>query len=132
MTLSPYDLCCWWDVKCKQTNTYAIATIMGTMIILRVVCTNRLVDQMRFHIESLCGRTTVIIDSEQLASADLDLHCFQKRIYTIKHVLSNHSNKDRKLAFKNNYRLMQVKSITECSKGAFCNTFDLHSATICQ
>ena len=23
-----------------------------------------------------------------------------------------------------NYRLMQVKSIAECSKGAFCNTFD--------
>ena len=30
------------------------------------------------------------------------------------------------------YRLMQVKSIAECSKRAFCNTFDLHyKATIC-
>ena len=27
---------------------------------------------------------------------------------------------------KTNYRLMQVKSIAECSKRAFCNTFDLH------
>ena len=31
--------------------------------------------------------------------------------------------------FNTDYRLMQVKSITECSK-AFCNTFDLHFATI--
>ena len=34
--------------------------------------------------------------------------------------------KDQKLAFKTDYRLMQVKSIAECSKRAFCNTFDLH------
>ena len=26
--------------------------------------------------------------------------------------------------------LMQVQSIAECSLGAFCNTFDLHYATI--
>ena len=29
-----------------------------------------------------------------------------------------------------NYRLMQVKSISECSMEAFCNTFDPHKATI--
>ena len=28
-----------------------------------------------------------------------------------------HSKKDQKLVFKTNYRLMQVKSIAECSKG---------------
>ena len=33
--------------------------------------------------------------------------------------------------FKSNYRIMQVKSIAECSQGAFCNTFDLHDAPIC-
>ena len=26
---------------------------------------------------------------------------------------------------------MKVKSIAECSLGAFCNTFDLHKAIIC-
>ena len=26
---------------------------------------------------------------------------------------------------------MQVKSIAECSQGAFCNTFDLHLTLIC-
>ena len=45
--------------------------------------------------------------------------------------------KKTKMVFKTDYRLMQVKSIAECSKGsilqyfwpprgAFCNTFDLH------
>ena len=31
-----------------------------------------------------------------------------------------------KIDFKTNLRSMQVKSIAECSKRAFCNTFDLH------
>ena len=39
---------------------------------------------------------------------------------TVKPVLS------QKLVFKNDYRLMQVKSIAECSKRAFCNILDLH------
>ena len=30
-------------------------------------------------------------------------------------VLNSHSQKDRQLVFKTNYRLMQVKSIAECS-----------------
>ena len=33
---------------------------------------------------------------------------------------------DQNLVFKTDYHLMQVKSIAECSKGAFCNTSDLH------
>ena len=33
--------------------------------------------------------------------------------------------------FKTDYRIMQVKSIAECSQGAFCNTLDLHLAPIC-
>ena len=46
--------------------------------------------------------------------------------YTVKPVLSGHSKRESKLVFKTAYRLMQVKSIAECSKRAFCNTFDLH------
>ena len=45
---------------------------------------------------------------------------------TVKPVLSGHSKRRPKLVYKTDYRLMQVKSIAECSKGAFCNTFDLH------
>ena len=33
--------------------------------------------------------------------------------------------------FKTDYRIMQVKSIAECSQRAFCNTFDLHLSPIC-
>ena len=43
---------------------------------------------------------------------------------TVKPVLKCHSQKTINL--KTKYRLMQVKSIAECSKGTFCNTFDLH------
>ena len=50
---------------------------------------------------------------------------------TVKSVVNGHSKKDQKLVFKTDYRLMQVKCIAECSKRAFCNTFDLHLATIC-
>ena len=44
---------------------------------------------------------------------------------TVKHVVSGHS-KDPNCVFKTENRLMQVKSIAECSGGAFCNSFDLH------
>ena len=47
-------------------------------------------------------------------------------ITTVKPVLSGHSKIDKKLTSKTDYRLMQVKSIAECSKRAFCNSFDLH------
>ena len=39
-----------------------------------------------------------------------------KRTDTVKPVLSGHPKKDQKLVFKTDYRLMQVKSIAECSK----------------
>ena len=45
---------------------------------------------------------------------------------TVKPVSNGHSQKDQKLVFKTNYRLMQVKSIAEWPKGAFCKTFDIH------
>ena len=49
---------------------------------------------------------------------------------TVKPVLSGHSKTHKKLVSKTDYRLMLVKSIAECSPGAFC-IFDLHYATIC-
>ena len=39
-----------------------------------------------------------------------------KNASTVKPVKMGHSQKERKLVFNNNYRLMQVKSIAECSK----------------
>ena len=40
-----------------------------------------------------------------------------------KPVLNGHSQKDQKLGFKTNYRLMQVKSIAECSNGSILQYF---------
>ena len=40
--------------------------------------------------------------------------------------LYGHSKRRPKLVLKTDYGLMQVKCIAECSKRAFCNTFDLH------
>ena len=44
----------------------------------------------------------------------------------IKPVLSSPQKRRPKFVIKTDYRLMQVKRIAECSKRAFCNTFDLH------
>ena len=46
---------------------------------------------------------------------------------TVNPVLSGHSKRSPKLVFKTDYRLMQAKCIAECSKRAFCITFDLHN-----
>ena len=55
------------------------------------------------------------------------LYCITARADTyIKTCLISHAQKDHKSVFKTNYRLMQAKSIAECSFGAFCNTLDLH------
>ena len=50
---------------------------------------------------------------------------------TVKLDLKCHSKKTKTWVFKIDYRLVQVKSVAECSKRAFCSTFDLHQATIC-
>ena len=50
-------------------------------------------------------------------------------IFTVKPV-SGHPKIDKTKVLKPCGSLMQVKSTAECSRGAFCNTFDLHSAII--
>ena len=42
---------------------------------------------------------------------------------TVKPVLSGHSKRTQKMFFKTDYRLMQVKSIAECSKGSILQYF---------
>ena len=49
---------------------------------------------------------------------------------TVKPVLSSHSKIDKTEVLKTNGSLMKVKSIAECSLGAFCNIFDRHQAII--
>ena len=49
--------------------------------------------------------------------------------HTVKPVLSGHLKIDKQ-QLRENSSLMKVKSIAECSTGAFCNTYDLHLAII--
>ena len=49
---------------------------------------------------------------------------------TVKPILSGHSKIEKTKVLKTNGSLMKVESIAECSKRAFCNTFDLHSTII--
>ena len=48
---------------------------------------------------------------------------FMSVAYRVKPVLSGHSKRRQKLVFKTDYRLMQVKSIAECSKGSILQYF---------
>ena len=61
-------------------------------------------------------------DMKLIVSCSHDCH-FQG---TVKPVLRCHSKTDKTKILKTNGSLMKVKSIAECSLGAFCNTFDLH------
>ena len=45
------------------------------------------------------------------------------RQHTVKPVLSGNSKRTPKLVFNTDYRLMQVKSIAECSKGSILQYF---------
>ena len=57
----------------------------------------------------------------------LDFHVHTtNHISTMKPFLSGHSKIDKTKILKTSGSLVQVKSIAECSGGAFCNTFDLH------
>ena len=51
------------------------------------------------------------------------VHLYLKILHTVKPVLNSHSQKDQNLVFKTNYRLMQDKSIAECSKGSILQYF---------
>ena len=46
--------------------------------------------------------------------------------YAVKPVLAATQKKTKNRDFKTENGLMQVKSIAECSKRAFCNSFDMH------
>ena len=51
---------------------------------------------------------------------------YTQNINTVKPALSGHSKKDEKLGFQDRLSLNAGQSIAECSKRAFCNTFDMH------
>ena len=73
--------------------------------------------------------TSTFSNCDILQSVIMSLFNFVICIYllnTVKSVLSGHSKLDKTKVLKTKGSLIKVKSIAECSFGAFCNTFDLH------
>ena len=46
-----------------------------------------------------------------------------RSLVSLKPVYNGHSQKDQKMVFQTDYRLLQVKSIAECSKGSILQYF---------
>ena len=65
----------------------------------------------------------MIKELKSLAGVDDDGDEDEDGLYTVKPVLSHHSKRRQKIGFKTDYRLMQVKSIAECSKGSILQNF---------
>ena len=63
-------------------------------------------------------------------TGELALSTENRQKVTAKLVLSGHSNIDKTKVLKTNGRFMKVESFAECSRGAFCDTFDLHQGII--
>ena len=68
-------------------------------------------------------------------SSDQSLSCSHEHSMvadgtSVKPVLSGHSKIDQTKALKTDGSLIQVESIAECSRGAFCNTLEMHQAKI--
>ena len=77
-------------------------------------------------IRCISGSSAVMAAQPKAAAKNpgMNVHLSMKAS-TVKPALNGQSLEDHKLVFKTNYRVMQVKNIAECSKRAFCNTFDL-------
>ena len=70
--------------------------------------------------------TLIAIFYDTTLTIEQQHHRINREINTVKPVLSGHSKMDKTKVLKTNGSLMKVKSIAECSLGAFCNIFDLH------
>ena len=56
--------------------------------------------------------------------SEIQFYCFPYLVArTVNPVLSGHSKRTEKMVFNTNHRLMQVKSIAECSKGSILQYF---------
>ena len=76
-------------------------------------------------LETKPGQAVSIIECDM----NVSFYSPKERVHeiTVEPVLSGHSKRTQKLVFKTDYRLMQVKSIAECSKlPFFIKTFVLY------
>ena len=79
--------------------------------------------QMIAFLQQVYSRNTDIMQQTVLFYPKFSDMLSPYYMYTVKIVSSGHSKKDQKLVFKTNYRLMQVKSIAECSNGSILQYF---------
>ena len=76
--------------------------------------------------KQICLASVNTADPVQVVLSTVKIKIRQFLLCTVKPVLNGHSKRTQKLVFNTYHCLMQVKSIAECSRGEFCNTFDLH------
>ena len=77
------------------------------------------------RIMPLCDHVSPSLGRHKIKLCGVNPNNLTTYIYS-KTCLKRPFKKKTKVDFKTDYRLMQVESIAECSKRAFCNTFDLH------
>ena len=98
---------------------------------IRLIFSIYLTNVHKFPIRAPCllptSRSSPIMSTSVPPESGPMLGCNPKIVgvlkYTVKPVSSSHSQKDRKWGIKTNYRLMQVKSIAECTKGSILQYF---------
>ena len=94
-------------------DDFKISGVNGTRIL------HKLYNTVFNLISAMCITVSKFYPTVNLSTQKEDKIVFQDRL------LLNAIQKYCR-TFNANYCLMQVKSIAECSKRAFCNTFDLH------
>ena len=120
-------LCDTFDLS--ETTLLSIILAMPCMLvymyILLFVCFHVLISQLYVQ-RVICHPLEILykINTFMSSSQFFELLIIRNKKSTVKPVLSNNSKRKPKLVFNTDYRLMQLKSISEM--GAFCNTFDLH------
>ena len=112
--------------KCAQSNRRVNDLHTCTYEIFHLVCCKAL---KKVHC-SYEGDTAYILSVLECTSVHENNIVFY--LNKSKTCLKRWLKKGQKLDFNTVYRLMQVNSIAECSKRAFCNAFDLHLASICR
>ena len=81
------------------------------------------IDCIRYKKNTIFRDCVVVLGFTSPSNINESYHC--EGLYS-KACLKGPLTNDKTKVFKTNDSLMKVKSIAECSLGAFCNTFDLH------
>ena len=111
---------------CKQTVETLIRRRILCQIWVSTVClcpTKRTLGL--YGLISLCGwlQNLEIFWPCKVSARYIVTYAAPNESITVKPVLSGHSKRMLKIVFKTYYRLMQVKSIAECSKGSILQYF---------